>query len=290
MAKTKKINFDLFELSIKNNDSLTVESLFKLSSDKYNPLVKENGLITLGAPIKKSGSIYTGYLIHTQMYDIPPAFDIKKHKLSKLNLNDDQGLAHTKSFLFDSEINVVLFEAGMHGVTFNSFCEFFETTSKVELESAIVIDPSKMQKYKRLDLINTFEVSIARVKNGTIFQGEEAISDIIKLAEESNSKKIYYKLQSNRKDTLNVGLIRNLVNIFSRYKENNEIKKLVVSGREGDEDKNTHIDLIVNRLKLEIETSLKRNMDLLLVNAKIDQMTKAYNSIRSELLKVYKSE
>jgi len=141
------------------------------------------------------------------------------------------------------------------------------------------------------ELADKYSFAIRRGDIGiTILQGEEAISDIIKLAEESNSKKIYYKLQSNRKDTLNVGLIRNLVNIFSRYKENNEIKKLVVSGREGDEDKNTHIDLIVNRLKLEIETSLKRNMDLLLVNAKIDQMTKAYNSIRSELLKVYKSE
>lgn len=288
MATIKKIRFDVFELNIKAQNSTPVSSIFELPFERYNPIIKNGNPIILYEGINEHGRLLSGYLINNQMDGIPAAYDIKKKEIADLALNENQGLIHPKCFLFDKDINFLVFESGNIGISFNTFCEFFESANGVELESSIVLDPEKLRKYRRLDFFSSFEVKIAKVKNGTIFEDQMAVTDAINLSSETNCNKLLIKLQASKNKSLTKDKIREYIRFYSRYKESNEVQKLIVSGREEDDEKNTRIDLIKNRFKLEIETKLKRYNDITLVHSKIAQMISVYNENRPKLLAAYK--
>jgi hypothetical protein len=282
--KTRKIHYDFFQLNIIGSKNNSVFEIFE--KGHYKPLIKDGSPIEIFGNIEKKDGIYTGILIHSQMNELAPSFDTKIKKLNRLNLSDYEGLASPKCFLFDKKINILMFESGK-GISLNRFLEFFEFNLNIEIDASIVLDPEKIQKYERLDFISKIELRVAKVQSGELFKGEKALSDISKIAEDTNSNKVDYVLHADRRGTLKMEVVRKMIKRLTNYRETAEVEKLKVTGREEGEHRSTFIDFITNRFRLDEEYDLKRHMDIVFVNSKLVRMKNLYINIRERLIQAY---
>jgi len=292
----KKIfSFEIFELDIKTED----EEKTKFEHFLQNILADHIPVYHDGNPIylesfKKTGNFFYGTLTSSQMQEIPNVFDNVKKKSIKWDLEENQGLAHPTSFLYDIELSMLIYEAGKNGVLLNSFCEFFEKNYNIPyINTKIVVEPSEIEKLNKMVYIKSFQLKIAKIKNGRLFKTKEkkAVSEVMDLAKDTNSTVMECKMFSGRKkkNSLNVPIIKGMVNELLNYRDNKEVPILIISGRETEDDTTNILNFIANRivLKFGLEKQRFSNMNL---QPKYDLLEQKYKEIRQGLLLAYKEQ
>lgn len=286
---SKTINFDFFKLSIVGEDDFAVAKIFSLPASHYKTINGESDPVTLfNKTLKKENGFVLGSLIHNQMYGIPPSLDNESGKLEKLHLSAAQGIAHSTSFIFDEKTNILMLESSRSGVLLGGFCSFFGQNCGCEIESSIVLDPEKLAQYKSLTSITKLEVKIAKVKDGSLFNDKtSSFRQIVKAADDTNTTSLEYILSSGRNDNLNFAKIKDFIADLMRYNRTEEVKKLIVTGKEEGVSRSTPIDLINNKLRVRLSFEISRNADIIFLNLKLNRMLEAYKDIRTSLIRTY---
>ena len=292
MAK-RRINFDLFQLTINNDegDQIGFEGLLEDKKNLASIFYRGNPIIVIDKS-KPKGKFIFGTLANNQMFDLPSSYDNNTKKLADLPIADTQGLAHYTSFLFDKEMQILVYEVKQSGVNLGVFCSFYEKNFNISpIETAIVPNPTDIKRYNKFTIIKKFVVKIARVQNGAIFSAKKPeVQKLINVADATNSGEIEYTLTAQRKgdSSLSIAFIKNAIKQLLKFTDSQEVEVLQVTGKEDEDAQSDAIDFIKNRFRINIEVESKRYMSSFLLNEKYDAMKTEYMKIRAELLKLYK--
>ncbi|MBS0646418.1 MAG: hypothetical protein JSR97_07475 [Verrucomicrobia bacterium] len=290
----KTLNFDVFKLITTNDqqDLVKFETILLNKLAAYRTLPKSSGPILLIGDISKNGKFIYGTLAHNQMNDLPPTLDSATGETGELPIKDTQGLAYYTSFLFDTELQMIAYESKQNGVSLKSFLEFFEMNySLPPIESEIVIDPIEIQRLNKMSVIKKFYVKIAKVENGAIFNSNKAsFKQIINSADGTNTNTLEYTITSARsKDgSLTLNKVKQMAKDLLKYKETEEVEKMVITGKETDEDPADVIDFIANKVRISIKVERKRFSTNFALKEKYDLLTEEYKKVHPHLIKAYK--
>lgn len=290
----KTLNFDAFKLKVTNDqqDLIPFETILLDKRSAYRVLVKSSGPISVIADISRNGKFIYGTLAHNQMNDLPPFLDTTTGETGELPLTDTQGLAHYTSFLFDPELQFVIYESKQNGVSLKSFLEFFELNySLPAIESEIVIDPIEIQRLNKMSVIKKFYVKIAKIENGEIFNSKKtSFKQIIESADGTNTNALEYTITSGRgrDGSLTLNKVKQMAKDLLKFKETEEVEKMVISGKETEEAPTDTIDFIANRVRIPIKVERKRFSTNFALKEKYDLLTEEYKKLQPHLIKAYK--
>lgn len=299
----KKINLNFFQFAPTenpDNDFEKYKASFQgiqeaiktlTSSNSFHSISRPDGRIELYRQAKKtkSGLIF-GTLFNNQMSDIPPSFDSETGKLSPLNLNEQQGLAFSTSFLFDPVCNVIMLESTRNAVGVSAFASFLRANLEIpSFEVAVVINPQEIQRFHEMTSIKSFEVRIARVEAGTLFSSKKnrSIGQILDSADDTNNNLLTYKLTASRGRSLNLSKIKSFVQVFRKVAQPEEVKALKVRGREEDDGPIIPVDFVEQRLKDTITVEKKRLISDFDIQDRYEKMDSVYQKYIYEIRRTY---
>jgi hypothetical protein len=288
----KSINCNVFQLTTVNKEG----EAFDFAEVLLDKLENYNDVLQSGSPIsiieiKQEKKYIFGTLTHTQMNDLSPIVDsLTKSVVGEIEMSATQGLGHFTSFLFDKELQMLVFESKQHGVSLGSFCHFFERNySMPPIETNFVLNPAELIKLNKMVIIKSFSVKIAKVVNGAIFNNEKAsYGQIIKSADDTNTDTLEYTIKAGNSDTLSLTKIKQMARDLFKFRESDEVEKLVISGKESDEKAQETINFVTNRVKITIKVERKRFSSSFALKEKYYLMEEEFNKVRPSLLKAYK--
>jgi len=151
----------------------------------------------------------------------------------------------------------------------------------------------EIKRLNSMTIIRKFTVKIAKLQYGTIFSSpKSSIQKIIKAADNTNNSTIEYSITSPRlkNSSLTLGIIRQTVRDLLRFKDTEEVQKLEVTGKMGEDDANDIINFITNKYRITIEVERKRHSQSFALKEKYEAMENEYKAIRPELYKAYKKD
>jgi hypothetical protein len=267
-----------------------LKSLFTNLPTSFIPIPRIDSSVSIYGDIVKSDGLFLGTLVNNQTSDIPPGFDETTGELEALKLELTQGLGYATSFVYDPEVRIVMIESVRNGVSIGSFCKFLIRNFDLPpIEAAVVINPSDLEKLYGFTSISKFHVKIARLENGNIFKDKKkSVSQITESADNTNTDVLEYRLGvRKRKDSLSLTKIKSMVIDFLKYKETEEVQKLDIMGREGDDSASESIDFIKQRLRDRITIEKERLVSSFQIHDRYDQLTATYKKHKKSL-QVYK--
>lgn len=292
---TKKINFDLFQLSVISNegDVVDFEDILLEILPLYKSVTQNESPIIVIDACKKGERYVTGTMAHNQMFDLPPVADTVGRAVGELPIQPTQGLAHYTSFIFDKELQIIIYERKLNGVSFKSFCRFYEYNFPIEnIDANIIVDPIEMKKLLSMEVVKKISVKVAKIQNGTLFSSTKTptFKKMRQAADDTNFTTMEYTLQAGRskKSTLVPKVIQKTVKELLRFIDTDEVKVLKVTGKLDEDDTAGTIDFITNRIKITIEVERTRFNQSFSIEDKYSAMETQYQKIRPEIHKVYK--
>jgi hypothetical protein len=303
VKKDKPITLNFYQLTIddladKTENAKIISKSFKTPLENYGSLIREedDGRISLFSnrlTTNENGLIY-GTLVHTQFKDLPFMGSNENDTYSELPIEDDKGLGYDVSFLFDPEVNVVMIESARNGVGIGAFCEFFRKAFSIaHLDSAIVINPGELARFKSFKWFTKIHYKVARLQNGSPMLGEKnAIGDMTRTAATTGSNEMEAILSAGRFKNASLvsevamGVIEGILRYTS--KDNKDVKKLLVTGKSSVNEFTDEIDLIKQRVKSEIKVELRGKNNLNGITERYRALYSAYIEHKGALHKAYK--
>lgn len=265
-----------------------IKNVFNSPPASFQPLELFDSTVNVYEKIEQRGLYFLGTLIRNQIYDVPPKYDEQKLELSRLPVEVGQGLGYQTSFLFDPRYQIVMIESTNNCVGISTFCALLKKNFNLSVDPRLVIDPAKMSAFNKMGVITKFKVKIASLQHGDLLRTHKrsAVGQIIHSADDTNTDTLEYTLSvGKRKSALNRERIRGLVRVFSKYDEE-EIKTLIVTGKETDESDSNTIDFIQQKLRERITVDRPRINTTFNVDLHYTKLIEAYD--RHPDLSVYK--
>ena len=289
----KRFNFEIYELTTTNalNELIKFEIIAEEEKVKYIPVsVDDNPVHIIGK--SRKGKFIFGTFAHVQMYELPNGFDIVAQKPVLLELEKNVGFGHYTSFLFDTDLQMIIYESNKNGVSLGLFCDFFEKNYKIPpIETRVVVDPKELQKLAKMQYIKRFSIKVAKVRNGSVFKAKkkEGVGEVIDLAKKINANALECTMFSGRKkeNSLDLGLVKNMLGELLKVNNKKEVPTLFITGKESAEDKTDFINFVSNKIVLTIEMDRQRFTNLQL-QPKYDLIEEKYLEIRPSLIEAYK--
>jgi hypothetical protein len=292
---TRKINFDLFQLHVDSLDGERVdfEDILLELLDNYTPITQNQSPVIVIDTCKKGNRYVTGTMAHNQMYDLPPVADTVAGVVGELPIQSTQGLAHCTSFIFDKELQIIIYERRQNGVSFNSFCKFYESNYPIKyIEADIIVDPIDMKRLLSMEVIKKISVKVAKIQNGTLFSSTKTptFKKMRQAADDTNFTTMEYTLKAGRSKSSSLvpKVIQKLVKELFRFTETEEVSVLSVTGKLDEDDQSNTIDFVTNRIKISIEVERARFNQAFSISEKYEAMEAEYQKIRPEVHKIYK--
>jgi hypothetical protein len=290
--KARKVKYDFFKLSIPGYDEKNVANIFGHKPEYYDKIVNGEGTEIHYHFLRNNDYLISGSLLNNHMVNIPGSFDGSKKQLARLPLTERQGLAYVTAFVFDRELNILMLQSTKNGVTLKGFCHFFELNCNIpEINTSIVLDPNKLDKYNSLTSISKINIKIARINSGSHFDGrDKSLNELNRLADETDTNHLEYILLAERKKSLKISKIKEIVRNILAKKNNEHLEKLIISGKEEGDRGNSIIDLMHAKMQTSLDFTLSRNSDIFVIATTLDRMETEYNRHRPILLKTYKTQ
>ncbi|MFC4261898.1 DUF6731 family protein [Ferruginibacter yonginensis] len=292
MAKKKDVNVNLFRIESNNKDFEKTDFGDQLMSANINSrIILPDGSVKQLRKFEKRGNYIYGSMIHNQMINLPPAFNENDNSVEDLDLKDTQGLAYISNFMFDPELQMLAYESNSKGVSIGSFLNFCEKNFNIpSLVANVVINPDDFEKVLKFSVIRTLQVKIARIENGSFFKSKKkSLAEISKIADETDSNLMDIKLSvgQSRTESLNVRKVLSMISEFLSFKENKEVSKILVSGKETYDGLTQVVDLIDSRVKFKFEIEIARYQGLTQVSEIHSKIKDEYEKKKLILKKFY---
>jgi hypothetical protein len=215
--------------------------------------------------LRNNDDYIVGILETNRDTNIPP----KKHRtnrtFARVGLQAEEGLAYANVFLYDKRRHILLYEANRFGCYLDHFVSFIysalqttgselDRTFRVKLQ--VVLTADEYNRIMNFGFHKSIEVEIANPDRMVIdFEHQNnALFSAINSGRELNSSKVFAKFEvearPNRGEGLSAVSVRNILNdaaALMQGRNNQNVKKIVVSGYEADARKLKKIDLVADR-------------------------------------------
>lgn len=290
----KEIKFDLFQVSVdfyEDSELSTFEEI--LTNPPANPilLARNGNTFDIYDKVRKRGVLLVGTFCLVQMNELPPKARLGRAP-EDLGLDDDSGLGHYTSFIFDPGNNIIAVQSNRQGVSAVGITEYFSRNYRVKnISFDVIIDPADIRRLQNMTDIRQFDVTIAKTKHGNIFdQKKQSIGQLVSATDGSNAGllKLHLSAGYDKNSSLSLGWIRNMVRGLIGYADGGEVRKVEIRGREEDEDTLHVIDFLENKVKLMVSLPRSRSVSDSFIKATIKEAVNRYTEIKSELDRAYK--
>ena len=289
--------FILFRVTIepKDKDSFqNFQEILDTPLDEYQPMASNGNRFELEGKIRQTQGLYYGTFCLNQTQELPPIVKFGAAPKELLaDEDDDTGIGHYTSFFYDPMHQMVGIQNNRNGISANGIAAFFKRNYEMrDILFEFVINPAELARLNNLTEISSFEVSIAKMENGSAFSSNSdslTFRQATKVADDTNANvfKLFYGVGYQRGATLRKGSVIDYIKSILGKGAVNNITKIEIKGRETD-DANMHvIDLINNKIKLIVTLPRARSINASYNQKIITKAIQEYKDIVPEL-KSYK--
>jgi hypothetical protein len=295
-SKEKKISLNFFQLNptienadpaIRATELAQIANVFQNMPESFQPIELLESTINLYGSVENRNSFHLGTFVRAQTVNIPPDINLQNAELTPLPLNEGHGLGFPTCFLYEPATRIVMIESTKNAIGMGVFSAFLERNFVVpSLDAAFVINPRKLAEYGRMNVFTKLLVKVARIEHGTIFNTPKraAIGQIIHAADNTNADILEYKIEKRGKgETLARSVVRQIVRSFTRYRDTDELKKLIVSGKEDDDSPVNTVDFIIQKLKDSITVRQRRLVESFEINEHYSKLIDVYKTHQAAL-------
>lgn len=288
--------FHLYKITVDPRE----DSVYKTFQEILdNPPVKQVTMAKKGNPfqiegkIKKIGNIYTGTFCLIQKKELPTKAHFGKEPEQIIDDEDDGGLGHYTSFIYDSSNDVIAIQANRNGVSSNGIAAFFKRNYKVkDITLEIIINPDKLEQLLKMTTISSFQVSIARPENGAFVNAnnKKSFFEMNTIADNTAANiltlqlGVGYKRDATLKKTSIFSYVRNLLSDNQTL----DVRKIEIKGKENDEDNLDTLDLITNKVFIPVVYKSPRTINPRFLNSILKQVIDDYSVLKEKIDKTYK--
>lgn len=288
--KTKKINFDFYKIKYKGKNTRKLSGILKSDITKFDTFYKNGRHNSFPYKIKEMNGFILGTILANHMEGLPSSYDNKHKTLEDLKLEGSQGLAYLTSFLYDSELEIMMFESNKNGCSIGVFCSLVENNiEQYILDPQILINPSDLVKLNEMEEIRKITVKLHNIKNGAIIKDtKNSVGELIQFANDIQNDYLEFSIVKSNKGSLTVNKVIDLVKKFLKLKkEDHSLEKLEIKGRGENERKLRVLDLISNKLRPHIFIKTPRFIGVNTINEKYIEMASLYIKLREEFKNAY---
>ena len=268
------------------NSQEELKSAFYFPNDKeYNNVYQKNGTVDLyGKRITKNNYIL-GTFTFIQLENIPPKQNIITKNIEDLPFDENDGLGHQTSFLFDTLTNIIVIVSRRPGVNASSIHRFVKENFNVcRFSLDFVQKPSSLENFLKTSSYKKLKVKIAHPSSIGHLMGDNSVSATLRLMDEFLSHKISFEVESTTRESLDVGAVRNFVDLIrNNFDENLEVLR-ITGNDENVEEKS--FDFISNRVRQKIVVEVTRFGNFR-TREVYDQLVLKYSEISVSLRKTY---
>ncbi|GAQ13139.1 hypothetical protein MODO_0786 [Myroides odoratimimus] len=302
--KKKKVEFlqvalELFDSAPKSLDFISIlkDKIFK-NNEVY--LKGKNYELKL---IEETDDYLIGIIETANRNGIPPKKNKKSKTVSKIGLTNEEGLAYANVFLYQKKTQVLLYEVNKFGCFIDNMISFIylvwkekEEGNQFKLRFNLVLNKDEYKRIIDLSFHKSLEIRLAnptQLLKEDLHKNKSLIS-LCQVAEEVNSKEVFAKFdvkaRKNKVPPLNSekigGIVNALQDILLTVNAEN-VKKVIVKGYAEDQDQETTIDLIADRMIKFMKLEEPRESSDLLISQRKEEIRKIYEETKNELSTIF---
>ncbi|MTI95375.1 MAG: hypothetical protein FH749_07785 [Firmicutes bacterium] len=251
---SKAVTFEFFQLVSPNGAD--IGNVFQRLSRSQSTVTYRRYKIRLeNYTVDEDGyHIGTGALVNA--IALPPKAKINNPGIQPLGLADDEGVASLTSFLFAPENNTLVIQRNNNGMRIGSFLHLVQTVTGQTLEANMYLARDTIAKLNRFNSITNILLKVVQPRSPEAYE-HTSLKSASQMAGDYNAKSITVTLSMGRTRHTHDILNNIFAKIRSIPREEQTIERLVVSGRENDDDVLYPLDLLKDRLKVVIDVSLE---------------------------------
>lgn len=304
--KKKKVEF--YKVSIRTMD----EQLSQMTFDEVLMLPE---LQNISLPIKgkdvefkvlrNNEEYVVGILETNRDTNVPP----KKHKtnrtFARVGIQAEEGLAYANVLLYDKRRSILMYEANKFGCYLDHFVNFIylvlqsrgsELSRTFRVKFEVILTADEYSRIMNFGFHKSIEVEIANPERIVLdFEHQNnALFSAINSGIELNSSKVFAKFEvegrPNRGEGLSSISVRDILNdaaALMQGRNNQNVKKVVVSGYETDARKLKRIDLVADRYIKYITIDEPRENINLLETQRADLIVELYTSCQEDFNRMF---
>jgi hypothetical protein len=255
MERIMKI--DYYQVVLPSEELRTFADLLELLSQTPNDATRNKdyqGVPIRLQEIRKINAHWLGDMVKIRMDGIPPKTKLTGRQ-EDIDLDDDEGLGEETAFLFDTRTGVLVFQRNKFAVSATAFAHYLVLMCGVEdvgLRPALRSDA--MARLQTFTQHRKLEIAIAGLNNLRLFRGAgRGVEELVTLSNEFQAPSISLTVSmGHNKGTLAKvkDCVESLIETFQQAggAGPTPITKILVSGKEGEDQPTEIIDLLEDRM------------------------------------------
>ena len=213
--------------------------------------------------VRLHGRLVLGEIVKARMTDLPDKVSRTTGVPADLGLAADEGIGRRAHFLYDGERHALLLQRDKE-VRYPAFRESVCTPIHGDFSLSLIFKRDALDRLDRMRVVRKLSFKVARPQDATAFREIDAsASHAIDILNEHGGHFIDINISVGRgrdSSLTRQSVLRVVRGLFGRRGE--EVRRVVVSGREGDHDATEIIDLFEDRLVYEANAGLRgRRLD-----------------------------
>lgn len=289
--------FYLFKVTVDPKENSEYSSLKEmLENPPSNPIAmaKKGNKFLLDGPVRRIGGLFTGTFCLIQTNELPTKAKFGEEPSDIIGEEEDGGLGHYTSFIYDSSNDVIGVQSNRNGVSANGIASYFRRNFNVrDISLEVIINPDEIEKLQKMTSISSFAVTIAKPQSGVAFNNRNqprAIKEMTDVADRTaaNTMTLQLSIGYDRNGTLRKGAVSSYVrSLFSR-EDSLEIRKVEIRGRETDEDNLETIDLVTNKVSIPVAYKTPRSITPRFLRDILRKAVDSYTELKPKIDRTYK--
>ena len=285
--------FLVYKVTIEPHEKDSYESLKEILDDPkrtYRLMAHDGDQFGLDGLVRKTQGLYYGTFCLVQTQELPQKLKIGEEPENLFDGEDaDVGLGHYTSFFYDPDNAMICIQSNRNGISANGIAHFFRRNYQIRnILFEFVINPADLARLDGLTQIHSFEVSVAKLQDAQAFgksSNNASFKELVSIADntQANTFRLYFGIGYQKNDTLSRGRVRRYLQSLISHKASNNVTKIEIRGREGDEENIQIIDLINNKVKLTVRLPRSRYVDRVYTKNLITKAISEYQDILPDL-------
>lgn len=228
-----------------------------------------------------------GQVVKVKMNEVPEKVSRERGDLQDLGLGPDEGIGHTAHFLYDPESCALAFQRDRE-VRATAFTESVSVPARAQFALSYIFKERTMERLGRMRMVRRLSFKLARPQHPEVLRElDPSASHAIDLLNDADGRFIDVAISVGR--ARNTSLNRNSVVRAARQlfgQQDNDVQRIVVSGKEGPDAPTEVLDLLEDRLTYEEQVDYRRRR---LESATCERVLQAAYEMHSRYLREFRA-
>lgn len=246
----KTLKFDFYQVTMPQTDPRTFTAVL----DSINNIEGENRVYDTGQyPIRlqtitRRPAYFIGDVARIRMNDIPDKMKLSG-ETEPIELDDDQGLGEITTFIYNPNISLLVLLRNRYAVTATGFAHYFQFKGNINGELVLhpLLETAALQRLARMRIVKKFEMGVTAPGNAQIYENlglrPQAVLDLMNAAPKARVD-ITFMMDRDRDASFPLAAVQRVARSLVDLNANNEIVKLVISGKDNPDEPREVVDLL----------------------------------------------